>query len=92
MGYAVMTIWKHPEKHDWKEAQVSLDAAEAPDGSTVTWFEIDEFTQGSLFVLPSREDYEAVIEGLNEMRNEAIKEGSAMEVEAIGPVKASRDF
>ena len=92
MSYAVMTIWKHLEKHDWNEAQASLDAADAPEGSTVTWFEIDEFTQGSLFVLPSREDYEAVIEGLREMREEAVKEGSVMEIEAIGPVKASRDF
>jgi len=92
MSYAVMTIWKHPEKHDWNEAQASLDAADAPEGSTVTWFEIDEFTQGSLFVLPSREDYEAVIEGLREMREEAVNEGSVMEIEAIGPVKASRDF
>tara|TARA_B100000929_G_C15455591_1_gene402730 strand:- start:851 stop:1129 length:279 start_codon:yes stop_codon:yes gene_type:complete len=92
MRYAVMTIWKHPEKHDWAESQASLDAADAPEGSTVTWFEIDEFTQGSLFVLPSREDYEAVLEGLQEMRNEAISDGSVMEIEAIGPVKAAREF
>jgi hypothetical protein len=87
-----MTIWKHPEKHDWEKSQEMLDEIDGVEGSTVTWFEIDEFTQGSLFVLPSREDYEAIIEGLNENRQGAIDEGSKMVIEAIGPVMAYREF
>ena len=92
MRFAVMTIWKHKEKHDWDEAQANLDAADGTEGSTVTWFEIDEFTQGSLFVLPSKEAYEGVLEDLENMRKGAIDEGSTMEIEAIGPVMAYREF
>ncbi|MDP7003045.1 MAG: hypothetical protein QF911_05725 [Candidatus Thalassarchaeaceae archaeon] len=92
MRFAVMTIWKHPEKHDWGEAQEELDMADGIEGSTVTWFEIDEFTQGSLFVLPNREAYETVLGDLQAMRKEAVDEGSTMEVEAIGPVMAYREF
>lgn len=66
--------------------------ADGIEGSTVTWFEIDEFTQGSLFVLPNREAYETVLGDLQAMRKEAVDEGSTMEVEAIGPVMAYREF
>jgi|TARA_B100000959_G_scaffold201426_2_gene210821 hypothetical protein len=87
-----MTVWKHPEKSDWDEAQAMLDNADVVAGATVTWFEIDETTQGSLFVLPTKEDYEAALEGLQAMRQEAIENGSRLEMEAIGPVMAHKQF
>ena len=92
MRFAVMTLWKHVDEHDWEEAQKSLDATDGVEGSTVTWFEVDENTQGSLFVLPSKEDYDEILESLTQMRQGALDEGSVLQVEAIGPVMAYREW
>ena len=85
MKYAVMTTWKHKNPIDWDELKSAIPPG--PEGTTVQWFEIDEYSRGSFVTYPSKEDFETFITEQTEYR---IERFGSMEMEmtmgAIGSI------
>ena len=89
MKYAVMTTWQHKNPIDWDELKAAM--CQSPEGTTVQWFEIDEYSRGSFVTYPSKEDFEVFITEQTEEQTEyRIKRFVSMEMEmtmeAIGPI------
>ena len=62
MKYVSVTVWKHSESIDWAKMQEMLSEnmkkPVTPVGTTVRWFDIDEYTHGSVLTFASLEAFE----------------------------------
>ena len=76
MEYAVMMTWKHKSPIDWKEID-SSDLSMQPKGSTVQWFDIDEYSHASFVTYTSKECYNGYKGELDTLRNNT---SSSMEI------------
>ena len=60
--YVSVTVWKHSDPIDWANMKAilteTMNEQGAQEGRTVRWFEIDEFTHGSVLTYPSKEAFE----------------------------------
>ena len=61
MKFVSVTVWKHSVSIDWAEMQEMLTEnmkkPDTPEGCAVQWFDIDEYTHGSLLIFSSSEVY-----------------------------------
>ncbi|MEE3294041.1 MAG: hypothetical protein VX275_13980 [Pseudomonadota bacterium] len=85
MKYAVMTTWKHKNPIDWDSMKASMVGG--PEGTTVQWFQIDEYNHGSLATFASKEVYESIKARQEAYRKEQIGSREIeMTMEAVGPI------
>ena len=68
--YISVTVWKWPLPLDWPKMQEmqSEHMKNAPKGTVVRWFQMDERTHGSILIFGSKEVYDNFKEEINEHR------------------------
>ena len=69
--YVSVTIWKWSEPLDWVKMQEeqAVYMEDAPKGTTVRWFQIDEKTHGSVLTFASKEVYDNMKAEVDEHRS-----------------------
>ena len=85
MEYIVFTTWEHKSGLDENEWQKMVEMIKSPGGpvystslnpqqklpdeATITWFQIDEKTHGSVVKFTSKEEYDNYTKTMSEYRN-----------------------
>ena len=68
--YVSVTVWKWTEPLDWAKMQEIQTGymKDAPKGTAVRWFQIDEKTHGSVLIFQSKEVYDNMKVEMDEHR------------------------
>ena len=88
MACAVKMAWKHKNLIYWKKMILEID--KMPEGTTIQWFAIDEYNQGSFATYTSKEVYDDFKAELDAYRE---KVSSSMDLEktldAVWPINVN---
>ena len=69
--YVSVTVWKWPEPLNWSKMQEmqARHMKDAPKGTSVRWFQIDEKTHGSVLIFQNKEVYDSMKSEVDEHRS-----------------------
>ena len=69
--FVSITVWEWPDSLDWEKMQQMQEGhmKDAPEGTSVRWFQINEKTHGSVLTFSSKEVYDSIKAEVDEHRS-----------------------
>ena len=69
--FVSITVWEWPDSLDWEKMQQMQEGhmKDAPEGTSVRWFQINEITHGSVLTFSSKKVYDSIKAEVDEHRS-----------------------